>query len=169
MPMRKSFLEVRAHPSELAKARVEALGFICQILAASSFHSRVPAIYLQAVVRPLLQHGQYKLFFDSRGDPVGFVLWALLAPTVEEQVMQAGVWDLHLSEWNEGDRIWIVDFAAPYGHFPSIAVDLFNTVFRGVEVLRYYRRRGGLMIFKEIDFTGIERLVARSLTRTKLG
>lgn len=55
-------------------------------------------------------HGQYHLFKDGSGNLVGYMTWAFLADDTERRLVGDPAVLLHLSEWNEGDRLWILDF-----------------------------------------------------------
>lgn len=63
---------------------------------------------------PALRLGQVKVIYNqTRHQPVGYLTWAFLAPDVERRLLADPAAELHVSEWNEGDRVWIMDFVAP--------------------------------------------------------
>lgn len=63
---------------------------------------------------PPLRLQQVKVFYhQTRHHPVGYITWAFLAPDVERRLLDDPAAELHVSEWNEGNRVWIMDFVAP--------------------------------------------------------
>ncbi len=103
--------------------------------------------YIDRVVQPALRHRSIKFYFNKRGDEVGFAAWAYLAPGVEEQFVRRGQWDLHIGEWNEGDRLWIIDLVAPHGHLRKIIEDL-DKIFDKFRTVSYCRVKNGKVLQK---------------------
>lgn len=138
--------------SDRFKQRWEPLGFACSLIAHSELHSKLPISYLTRVINAALKHRYIKFYFDHEGNASGYVIWAYLAPDVERRIMQRGWWDLHESEWNEGDSLWIVDLVAPYGGGGTreILADLRDTVFPNAPVVSYLRQKNGRAIGKQI-------------------
>jgi cytolysin-activating lysine-acyltransferase len=148
--MRKSVLTIAAHPSERGERVAAKFGYAATVMRHSPLHFKYPMSYFATLIEPALLHDQIKFYFNLRGEPVGFVIWAYLAPDVEERFLRTGNWDLHISEWNEGSSFWIVDFAAPFGHAFSIIRDLKNSVLSSQRVIRYFRLKKGIVIAKEV-------------------
>jgi len=53
---------------------------------------------------------QFHIFKDAGGSIVGYMTWAFLAEDAARRLTDDPAVLLHLSEWNEGDRLWIMDF-----------------------------------------------------------
>jgi hemolysin-activating ACP:hemolysin acyltransferase len=138
-------------PSAVAQSDAVRLGFACAIMRASPHHARLPISYIERIIEPAIKHRLLKFYFDEDGRPVGYVIWASLAADVEMRFLKQGSWNLHPSEWKEGDSVWIVDFAAPRGHAASIARDLRQIVFAGLPRLRYCRTRGERTSLRELE------------------
>lgn len=96
-------------------------------------------------------HKQFKFYFDAKGMPVGFVSWATLSADVEDRFLSEDRPNLHLSEWNEGDSLWIIDFVAPFGNLKYILRDLRDVVFSGHDTVRYVRRKKNAVTVKEMS------------------
>ncbi|WP_407351414.1 toxin-activating lysine-acyltransferase [Luteimonas sp. R10] len=64
------------------------------------------------VFLPALYLNQVRFFYDDHHRICSFYLWATLTEAVERRVVSRKSFWLHESEWNEGDRMWIVAFAA---------------------------------------------------------
>lgn len=147
----ESLLTLRNSPSEAAVARASMLGFVAELLRRSRAHSRYSLVYLSSVITPAIEQRLIKLYFGKEGQPVGFVIWAYLESDAEERFLETGEWDLHESEWKEGDTLWIVDFFAPFGHLRPILADLRDSVFKGRRTLRYARTKNERVICKELS------------------
>jgi cytolysin-activating lysine-acyltransferase len=52
---------------------------------------------------------QIFFFRDSIGPNNGYMTWAYLTEETERRLINDPNALLHLSEWNEGDRLWIMD------------------------------------------------------------
>lgn len=135
-------------PSKTAVSRAVAFGFAANILRAAP--ATYTFAYMNRVIAPALRHKQIKFYFDTGGNEVGYVVWAMLAPGVEAQFLSDLEWNLHPSEWNEGENLWILDLVAPHGNFKDIMQDLANNVFAGANMLRYYRIRRGKVVERTI-------------------
>lgn len=84
---------------------------------------------------------QVQVFFHASSyEPVGYVTWAWLTPEVEQRWLGDPSVILHYSEWNEGERLWIMDFVAPFGHAGDIARHLRRHGFAGHTLARSVRR-----------------------------
>ena len=88
-------------------------------------------------VIPAILHEHILYFYDDYRRVCGFALWALLTPEVEYRVVKDQSLLLHESEWNEGDRFWIVSFASRYGMTGEIIRAL-----KGQILPRHGERRG---------------------------
>jgi cytolysin-activating lysine-acyltransferase len=90
---------------------------------------------------PAVQLRQIELLFNSHGQAVAFATWAWLSPELGDLMRREPGYTLHLSEWNEGDQFWIVDFFAPFGDARNLCRRLRNRhAARGgrVRAIRHY-------------------------------
>lgn len=149
--MNRQQITVTDRSTEAATQRAVPYGFVASILYASKAHAHYPMSYLRDVIAPAMQHHLFRLYFNRRGVPVGYVVWAFVAEDVQTRFLQTGKWDLHESEWREGNLLWIVDFAAPFGHVYPMLQHLRDHVFPKERELRYYRIKNGKMIAKAIS------------------
>ncbi|WP_150635951.1 toxin-activating lysine-acyltransferase [Pseudomonas fluorescens] len=121
------------------KARL--LGFSCSIMSMSRRHSLFQIASLKFWISPAIDHKQIAFFFDGTFTPVGFITWAYLARDVEERLLKDPEFLLHPSEWNEGGKTWIIDFA--FTRVPVVdAVRNIKHALRaeGVETINWARR-----------------------------
>lgn len=82
-----------------------------------------------------IELNQFRIYSSAEGRPLGFVTWALLSGEAERRLEAAnnGVPTIivPLEDWRSGDRIWFIDFVAPFGHARQMASDLRRHVFPG--------------------------------------
>lgn len=64
---------------------------------------------------------QIDFIFDSKGIPVGYATWAFVTDNCADLLIDNANYQPHLSEWNEGCNLWIIDFVAPYGNAAALA------------------------------------------------
>ncbi len=72
-------------------------------------------------IMPAIQMGQIMFAFDRAGVPLAYWTWANLAEDVERRLMADSYARLHESEWNEGGRLLVLEFAAPFDYVGDIA------------------------------------------------
>jgi cytolysin-activating lysine-acyltransferase len=92
------------------------LGEITWLLSQSPLHNVLQIKDLEWLAMPALIHRQFYLFRDG-DQPVGLALWAKCTPAAEKKLeggMIAPENRLTLDEWNNGERIWLVDLVAPF-------------------------------------------------------
>src|SRR5438552_12392522 len=109
------------------------MGSVAMLMLQNKKYQYYPMACLLAWVHPAILLKQIKLFYNEQGHPVGYLTWAFLAPDVEEEWNSDPKVMLHISEWNEGDSLWIMDLLAPSGF--------------GRRILRYAREE----MFKDFD------------------
>jgi cytolysin-activating lysine-acyltransferase len=114
------------------------LGEMTWLLTQSPIQRALAIGDLEWLVMPALLTEQFYIFRD--GDrPVGLALWARTDATGEAK-LQRGMIEpenrLTLEEWNNGDRIWLVDLIAPFAtaenrHIEVMMADLIAKPLRG--------------------------------------
>jgi cytolysin-activating lysine-acyltransferase len=92
------------------------LGEMTWLLTQSPIHKAMMIADLEWLVMPALIHQQFYLFREGQ-QPVGLALWAKCTPEAEKKLERGMIEPenrLTLEEWNNGDRIWLVDLIAPF-------------------------------------------------------
>jgi cytolysin-activating lysine-acyltransferase len=92
-------------------------GEIVWLLSQSRHHTHLTVHDMNWLVMPAVQLRQFHIFREGER-PVGVVLWALLDEPAEQKVMR-GLRDgskLEESDWTAGDRLWLVEFVAPFAN-----------------------------------------------------
>ena len=90
--------------------------------------------------RPPVLLDQIQFYYSPAGDAVGYVTWAFLAEDVAARLQNEPDVLLHLSEWNEGAQLWIMDLALPAGLLLRAVADLAQR-FADVDEAHFLRRR----------------------------
>ncbi len=99
----------------------EQLGYAAMLLAQDPTTRMAELRILQDWIEPAIRHKQLIFAFNELKRPVGFVTWATLAPDVERRLASDPLARLHESEWDEGERLWLMHFIAPFGDAPRMA------------------------------------------------
>lgn len=103
--------------------RSRLIGDIVMLLSLSPAHNDYRIQHLAQVVLPPVQLNQFRIYHDHARKPVGFVSWAMLSAAAESKFLNEAA-ALTLAEWASGDRMYFMEFIAPYGHARAIARDL---------------------------------------------
>ena len=98
---------------------VEDLGKIITLMTASDVHKRWTLESTERLIAPPMTLGQYMLVSDRADFPVAFATWAFLNEEAERGYLTR-TRKLQPEDWDDGDRLWIVDFVAPYGDVHGI-------------------------------------------------
>lgn len=88
------------------------LGLAVHLMIRRGCYLLNPIASIAAWILPPARLRQLHFFRDPHHNAVGYMTWAFLADDVEVRwrSQTSGKW--HLSEWNEGETLWIVDFVA---------------------------------------------------------
>lgn len=147
--MQPSHFMVFDEPSDEIRRTSQLLGLAALMISRSRNHISTRVNYLNEIVIPAIKHDMIKFFFDDDGDVVGYVIWASLSEDVESRFLSEGDLRLHISEWNEGRSIWVLDMIVPYGHVRHVLRKLFSENFKRIEVVRYVRFKRDKVFFRE--------------------
>ncbi|MFZ8865313.1 MAG: toxin-activating lysine-acyltransferase [Rickettsiales bacterium] len=104
------------------------MGFgITALLLSSNLHRRYLINDIGALFIPSIDCNQFRLYKEG-GKPVGFVSWAYLTSEIDQKYAQ-GTYNLKYKDWYAGEKLWFLDFAAPFGHAKKIFAELRNELF----------------------------------------
>jgi len=103
------------------------IGEIVTIMLASPLHCKYVINDIGSVFFPPLHLNQFRIYrIDKK--PVGIITWAKMSKDVEQAYINKTRF-LKPDDWNSGDRNWVTDFIAPFGHANEIIKDLKFNVF----------------------------------------
>ncbi|WP_321882703.1 toxin-activating lysine-acyltransferase [Burkholderia cepacia] len=105
---------------DLIRKKYEEFGCVASLMLAKPAVSNHELVRLTAWILPAIELRQIKIFFDANGKPVGFVTWAFLSDDVVRTV-ESGGFISHLSEWNEGRDLWIIDLSIHRGGLVGVS------------------------------------------------
>ena len=128
------------------------LGYACHLAARTRNYARAPLIVLPLWIEPAIWLGQIRFLFNHRGEPVSYFTYAYLSEEVEERIIRDDRVALHISEWKEGTRIWILDMVASPGFLRS-TLSLVAELFHHETEIRYLRRMSGGQVKKVVCMT----------------
>jgi len=93
----------------------EVLGSAVWLWMHSATHKEIPLMDLPVILLPAIKHGQFVLALE-KGKPVFFLSWAEMNEVAEARYLDAPPELMPLDDWHCGDRIWFLDWLAPFGH-----------------------------------------------------
>ena len=94
----------------------EKLGFALQVIFRRGCYLDYPLASLKAWLLPAAQLHQLHIFTSDDHKLLGYMTWAWFGEETENRWKQGRSDPLHISEWNEGDRLWILDLVAMPGY-----------------------------------------------------
>lgn len=106
-----------------------AVGQALQALRAAPLYAQAPIGAINALVMAITATGQYRLYRDDTGAPVGLLSWAWLSTWTVERLRQDALAPLHPCEWNEGRQLYFRDIAASPSCVEALAQDLAGELF----------------------------------------
>lgn len=105
----------------------EVLGDVVWLMTHSANHKHLFIADLEWLVMPPVMLRQFRLV-RGKDKPQAFVTWALLNEEAEQRLV-AGHTRLKPSDWNSGDRAWIVDLIAPFGGQEAVLKEIKQRLF----------------------------------------
>ena len=91
------------------------LGMACASMMQSKVRRHFPLTSLVHWVRPAILLNQIRFFTDLSGQLAGYVTWASLSEETEKRWIDDPDTPLRICEWNEGDRLWVIDMVVLNG------------------------------------------------------
>lgn len=100
-------------------SEAEVFGSAVWLWMHTSDHRDLPLKALTQLLLPPLKNRQYVLASADDGRdvrPVAYVAWAMLSAEAESRYLDNPAVGLRVDDWASGDRMWFVDWFAPFGH-----------------------------------------------------
>ncbi len=124
------------------------IGELVWLMTQSPIHRELALKELEWLLMPAVVLGQYKIFKNEQGSPIGAALWAYLTPDAEAKFKAKG--KLEPEDWGNnatldpakglikqpGGTLWLIELIAPF-HQPSnshrelMIQDLLTTALKG--------------------------------------
>jgi cytolysin-activating lysine-acyltransferase len=96
-------------------SEAEALGSAIWLWMHSSNHRDRALHTLNVLLIPAIKQRQFLLGSEA-GRPVFFISWARLSPEAEQRYIRNNPLLMPEADWNSGERLWFLDWVAPFGH-----------------------------------------------------
>ncbi len=151
----RDFHQVGFEANATIKTEAEHLGVVARLLCASSNTTHWNIAHLRDVIQPALHTCQLKVYYNRRGEPVGYIAWAWLNSITEKNYIEHGPLLLHPSEWSEGGALWVIEVVSPYKNnlrpiLRAFCDDIAKT-YASEFSIKFSRNRRGKRITKEIN------------------
>lgn len=144
--------ETHGHAAAEYQSYAASLGYACHLAARTRGYARAPLAVLPLWIEPAIWLGQIRFLFDRRGQPASYFTYAFLTEEVEHRLLHDPRVTLHISEWKEGDRLWIMDMVALPGYLRSALRQVADLRPRA-DALRYLRRLPNGQVKKTVQLT----------------
>jgi len=105
-----------------------ALGGAVWLWLHSTSHRNMPLSGLSALLLPAIAKRQF-LLASHNGQPVAYISWANLSEEAEHRYLNQHPLHMAEADWNSGDRMWILDWVAPFGHTAATAHLILSQLF----------------------------------------
>lgn len=105
-PVEKENAVANDAPGQQSLAHI--FGEISWMLTRSTGHRHLFIGDLEWLILAPVTRSQFRLYRDEEQKPVGLILWAYLTEE-SEKLIEAGNSRLRPQDWNNGDRLWIIE------------------------------------------------------------
>ena len=137
-------------PHTLSEA--ETLGIVVWLWTHSQTHRNLPIAAVSSLILPAIQTQQYILLLDEQ-KPVAYAAWAALDEAREALYLQSANSLLTQADWCCGDRYWITDFVAPFGHARALRRHTVQTL--NTQAIRFLYHKGSDKGIKILEAHGL--------------
>lgn len=148
--MRHDGLDIIA-PAALGEqfSEAEAFGSAVWLWMHSAAHHDAPLHLLSALLLPAIKNRQFVLASEN-GKPVFYLSWALLSEAAERRYLKNPPQCMPTDDWVSGERLWLLDWVAPFGHTRRMRSLVFRRLFPGwcVRALHHRGEQRGLRVVK---------------------
>lgn len=114
------------NPSTHSEAEI--FGMMVWLWMHSNTRKGAPIEVLSSLMLPAIKNQQYVLLIEG-SQPVAYVSWAELSPTAETAYLRSADALQTPEDWRSGDRYWITDWIAPFGHTRELLYIIRNQLF----------------------------------------
>lgn len=109
-------------------SEAQALGAAVWLWMQSPMHRRLPLATLHALLLPAIKCRQF-LIASAKDQPVFYTAWAHFDASAERRYLARSAVHLPPHDWACGDRLWALDWIAPFGHSRDMACLLSRGLF----------------------------------------
>nr|WP_230979106.1 toxin-activating lysine-acyltransferase [Intestinirhabdus alba] len=91
------------------------MGFAVSCMLMNNNYSLYHIKTLQLWTQKAINHNQFKILFDHKENPLGYITWAWFRDDTLARLINDPLFLPHSSEWNEGGTLCILDFCCHPG------------------------------------------------------
>lgn len=128
------------------------IGAAVNLMSRSAVYCGYPIACVSEWIKPAVLLDQILFFRNPDGPIVGYMTWAYLAEDTEERLINDPNVLFHLSEWNEGDRLWIMDLVVLNGEARRFVLQALKGLFPRHSVARSLRRQADGTVKKVVTW-----------------
>lgn len=143
-------------------SEAEALGAAVWLWMHSPSHREMPLHTLSTLLLPAIKRRQFVLAAEA-GRAVFYLSWANLSPEAERRYLQHHPLCMPEADWDSGDRMWLLDWIAPFGHSMAMTRLLTRQLLAN-RLARYLDHRGDQRGLKIKSFRGMAVLPEQART-----
>lgn len=96
-------------------SEAQVLGSAAWLWMHSASHRDLPMHTLPVLLLPAIKNRQFLIGFED-GRPAFYLSWANLSVDAERRYLASNPLLMPQTDWNSGDRMWVLDWIAPFGH-----------------------------------------------------
>jgi len=119
----------------------EILGQIAWLMMSSPAHKHLFLADLEWLAAPAVLMKQFRIY-NKQNVPLAYASWAFLSEEAERR-LTSGVRRIPPSDWNSGERAWLIDLVAPFGGAEEFLADLKEKVFSDKPLMTLRPNPGG--------------------------
>ncbi|MDD5388468.1 MAG: toxin-activating lysine-acyltransferase [Gallionellaceae bacterium] len=101
--------------SEQSWSEAAALGSAVWLWMHSGQHRDAPLHTLSVLLLPAIKRRQFILVAEA-SQPVFYLSWAELSAEAEQRYLRNSPLLMPEADWHSGERMWLLDWIAPFGH-----------------------------------------------------
>jgi len=158
-------LALHVDPKLIDPDRYLTAGLVSTILSSSPYFKADIGKLLVDEVLPAYRHRCIRIFYDMDHVPVGFITWAWLSEETEARLLRTMDPWIHLSEWNEGNSLWVRYFLVPPQQRVRAMALCMRGLFPDVPRARTLAVRKGAVMALEFDRPYLVRLASKAANR----
>ncbi len=134
-------------------SEAEVLGSTVWLWMHSPTHREAPLQVLSTLLLPAIKTGQFVLAVEN-SKPIFFLSWASMNEEAESRYLNNPPHCMQEADWASGERMWILDWVAPFGHSHKM-IHLLKRHLSGQRWMRYLHHRGNERGLRVKTFKGI--------------
>ena len=120
-------------------SEAEILGSAVWLWMHSQKHKDLMIKELPSLLLPAIKHQQFILISENN-KPIFYLSWANFSAEVETKYINNIPYADPVEDWNSGDRVWIIDWLAPFGHTAEMTRLITSSLFANYCFRSLYHR-----------------------------